>query len=163
MLLPGGLFTNDVSPTLNGALRSPYLKKLPEGGSAFNLAVALSRRSVPSSTMPFHRAADLSFPSRPRLVERAGCFQFVGRNVYREIATKTSNPNFPPVLGWAGLVRKRKPPTLAVGSGSARGRVEGFRGTQGRTGTLSELVLRSRAHHPRGSRPPVRGVVALRP
>ncbi len=30
MLLPGGLFTNVVSPKLNGAVRSPYLDKLPE-------------------------------------------------------------------------------------------------------------------------------------
>ncbi len=37
-------------------------------------------------------------------------------------------------------VRKRKPLTLAAGSASRRGRLEGFRGPQGRTGTLSEPV-----------------------
>ncbi|MEW4569014.1 PSD1 and planctomycete cytochrome C domain-containing protein [Tautonia sp. JC769] len=102
-ILPAGLFTHALSPRLNGALRSPMLDALPQpwlnweaSGGDFS-----AERTVVDNAFLTERQAylDREYPSwsgYPYLPE------FVGRRVYRELATKGSNPNFPPRVGLGG-------------------------------------------------------------
>ena len=102
-ILPAGLFTNALSPRLNGALRSPYLANLAEPwlslescGGAF-----AAERTVVDNAFLTERQTYLARRD-PAWSACASASEFPGRKVFREVATKTSNPNFPPRVGLGG-------------------------------------------------------------
>jgi Protein of unknown function (DUF1553)/Protein of unknown function (DUF1549)/Planctomycete cytochrome C len=102
-LLPGGLFTNALSPRMNGVLRSPFLKDLPEPwlslqtcGGDFAAERTVVDNAFLTERQSYLARRDPAWSSVPAAAE------FAGRRVFREIATKTSNPNFPPRVGLGG-------------------------------------------------------------
>ncbi|MBK9169476.1 MAG: PSD1 domain-containing protein [Bryobacterales bacterium] len=114
VVLPAGLFTNTLSPRLNGALRTPDIDSL--GKRWISLEVSggdfAARRLVIDNAFLTERqgylrdrkshwvtlsAIGYEKGNRPRTqVERAET------RIYAELATKTSNPNFPPRVGLGG-------------------------------------------------------------
>ncbi|WP_169976945.1 PSD1 and planctomycete cytochrome C domain-containing protein [Tautonia rosea] len=102
-ILPAGLFTHALSPRLNGALRSPFLNTLPApwlhwescGGEFSAERTVVDNAFLTERQMYLARSAPAwsGYPPFP---------EFSGRRVYRELATKTSNPNFPPRVGLGG-------------------------------------------------------------
>ncbi|WZO98794.1 PSD1 and planctomycete cytochrome C domain-containing protein [Isosphaeraceae bacterium EP7] len=102
-VLPGGLFTNALSPRLNGALRSPYLKSLPAAWLSLETCGAefAAERTVVDNAFLTERQEYLARPA-PAWSTVPPLPELAGRNVYRELATKTSNPNFPPRVGLGG-------------------------------------------------------------
>jgi hypothetical protein len=120
-VLPGGLFTDALSPRLNGAVRTPFLR----GYSRKNLSLlaaggefAAERVVVDNAFLTERQTYLANDPPAFRAIST-----FPGmrdRRVYVELATKTSNPNFPPRWGlgpkltatqetdprsWLGVVR----------------------------------------------------------
>jgi hypothetical protein len=103
VVLPGGLFTNALSPRLNGSLRSPFLKSLPAPWLSIETCGAdfASERTVVDNAFLTERQEYLARPA-PAWSTVPPLPELAGRNVFRELATKTSNPNFPPRLGLGG-------------------------------------------------------------
>ena len=102
-ILPAGLFTHRLSPRLNGAVRSPYLGRLAmpwlsvqSRGGEFS-----AERTVVDNAFLTERQTFLARDS-PAWTTVAPLPEFKGRNVFYEVATKTSNPNFPPRVGLGG-------------------------------------------------------------
>jgi hypothetical protein len=102
-LLPAGLFTHALSPRLNGALRSPYWKTLPAPwlnimscGGDFAAELTVVDNAFLTERQKYLTNRDPAWSSYPPFPELAG------RHVYRELATKSSNPNFPPRVGLGG-------------------------------------------------------------
>ena len=111
MLLPAGLFTHALSPRLNGAVRTPFLNHNDRaylsmgviGGdySAHRLIVDNSFRTERQTYLKDHRlhwirhstTADAKTNRSPSADESAET------QIYIELATKASNPNFPPRVG----------------------------------------------------------------
>ena len=111
MLLPAGLFTHSLSPRLNGAVRTPFLNHSGRsyismevvGGdySAQRLIVDNSFRTERQTYLEDHRPhwirhstlADAKTNRSPSTDESAET------QIYVELATKASNPNFPPRVG----------------------------------------------------------------
>ncbi|HEV3023444.1 MAG TPA: DUF1549 domain-containing protein, partial [Pirellulales bacterium] len=103
-LLPGGLYTNVISPRLNGAVRSPH----------FNRPSSLAHVSFECCGGDFaasRTVIDNAFLSeKQKYLDRAEpAWELMStwssapdRHVYIEFATKTSNPNFPPRVGLGG-------------------------------------------------------------
>ncbi|WP_152051296.1 PSD1 and planctomycete cytochrome C domain-containing protein [Tautonia marina] len=102
-ILPAGLFTHALSPRLNGALRSPMLNALPSPwlnwevcGGEFSAERTVVDNAFLTERQTYLARKAPAWSGYPALPE------FTGRRVYRELATKTSNPNFPPRVGLGG-------------------------------------------------------------
>jgi hypothetical protein len=111
MLMPAGLFTNSLSPRLNGVLRTPLLsytngKRLSIQAAGGDLSTVsqivgnafMTERQVYLKTIQPQWAklslADGGSPDMPRTEEEKAEMK-----VCAEVATKASNPNFPPRIG----------------------------------------------------------------
>lgn len=102
-ILPAGLFTHAISPRLNGAIRSPYMDQIDGPwlslltcGGDFSAERTVVDNAFLSERQTYLDRRDPTCSSYPPLPELSG------RRVYREVATKTSNPNFPPRIGLGG-------------------------------------------------------------
>ena len=114
ILLPAGLYTNSLSPRLNGAIRTPYLNHT--GRAQLSMQVAggdfSAHRLIVDNAFLTERQQYLKAPqpywvrlsttaaaktNRPQTEVEAG-----ESRIYVEIATKTSNPNFPPRVNLGG-------------------------------------------------------------
>lgn len=102
-LLAGGLSTDSLSSRLNGALRTPMVDTFPQKylflehcGGDF-----AAHRTVVDNAFLTERQTYLKSPELSWL-RLAITPEFQGRHVYFELATKTSNPNFPPRVGLGG-------------------------------------------------------------
>ncbi|MSO24101.1 MAG: DUF1549 domain-containing protein, partial [Acidobacteria bacterium] len=115
MLMSAGLFTNSLSPRLNGVLRTPFLsssngKRLSIQAAGGDLSTVsqivdnafMTERQVYLKTIQPQWAklslADGGSPDMPRTEEEKAEMK-----VWAEVATKASNPNFPPRIG---LIKK---------------------------------------------------------
>jgi hypothetical protein len=103
-LLPGGLFTNVLSPRMNGALRTPHLNRSAEHGHiSFECCggdFAAHRTVIDNAFLTEKQVyLDNSEPAWKLLWTMSNMPE---RHVYLEFATKTSNPNFPPRVGLGG-------------------------------------------------------------
>lgn len=102
-LLPGGVYTHALSPRMNGAIRTPYLSQFHKPFLSFEHCGGdfAAHRTVVDNAFLSERQQYLQEPafgwltlsSQPTMKER---------RVYIELATKTSNPNFPPRVGLGG-------------------------------------------------------------
>lgn len=101
-ILPGGLFTNALSPRLNGAVRTPFLRTLAAPHMSFEVCGGdfAARRTVIDNAFltELQQYVDHRLPRW----EFASGSADKQRQVYFEYATKTSNPNFPPRVGLGG-------------------------------------------------------------
>ena len=99
----GGRSTGAYSPRMNGALRSPFLRTFDRAFLSFELVGGdfAAVRTVVDNAFLTERQQYLNHPFPGWLVQPT-LGQFKDRNVYLEIATKTSNPNFPPRVGLGG-------------------------------------------------------------
>lgn len=114
MIFPAGLFTNTVSPRLNGAIRSPFTNLLGKANLSLELAggdLAAQRLVVDNAFLTERqKSLDTLSPSWTRVAARARekgdraqtPLEEAEMRVYVEVATKASNPNFPPRVGLAG-------------------------------------------------------------
>jgi hypothetical protein len=99
-LLPGGLFTHALSPRLNGALRTPFLRDFDKNYLTFEYCGGdfSAHRTVIDNAFLTEKQTYLNQPTLNWLklsTQRA----MSERRIYIELATKTSNPNFPPRHG----------------------------------------------------------------
>ena len=99
-ILPAGLFTNALSPRLNGVVRTPYLATFAEPwlsletcGGDFAAERTVVDNAFLTERQTYLARRDPAWSPSPPFPE------FAGRKVFREVATKTSNPNFPPRVG----------------------------------------------------------------
>lgn len=102
-ILPGGLFTNSFSPRLNGAVRTPYLHQFQNGHISFEVCGGdfAAQRIVFDNAFLTEKQTYLS--QIDPLWALSSTQKGQGdRRVYIELATKTSNPNFPPRVGLGG-------------------------------------------------------------
>ncbi len=102
-LLPGGLFTDALSPRLNGVVRTPILTGFKKGAISFEHSggdFAAYRTVVDNAFLTerqrYLAREDQGWTRLSTLPEEKG------RHVYIEFATKSSNPNFPPRVGLGG-------------------------------------------------------------
>lgn len=102
-LLPGGLFTHGLSPRFNGALRTPYLNTFDRAYLSFEHTGGdfSAHRTVIDNAFLTERQVYLKEPALGWLTLSAQP-AMKDRKVYLELATKTSNPNFPPRVGLGG-------------------------------------------------------------
>jgi hypothetical protein len=96
-LLPGGLFTNALSPRLNGVVRSPFLRAFEKPKISFEITGGgdASHRTVfDNEFLTEHQ----NFLERDALgwMWLHTRHTLKDRRINIEIATKTSNPNYPP-------------------------------------------------------------------
>jgi len=119
LVLAGGLYTNTLSPKLNGAVRSPYLDHTGRGRISFQAAGGdfAAHRLVVSNAFLTERQTYMK-DSQPRwttmsptpaaIIAKGGFGQELTDKedaefrTWVELATKTSNPNFPPRVGLGG-------------------------------------------------------------
>ncbi|MFO0880578.1 MAG: PSD1 and planctomycete cytochrome C domain-containing protein [Gemmataceae bacterium] len=102
-ILHGGLCTSSLSPRLNGAVRTPFTHTLPAGNLSFEIAGGdfSAVRTVVDNAFLTERQRYLNQQPRGwQMVDPLTGLK--DRNIYIEIATKTSNPNFPPRVGLGG-------------------------------------------------------------
>ncbi len=99
-MLPGGLFTNVLSPRLNGSLRTPYLKEFDAGHISFECCGGdfAAHRSVIDNAFLTEKQKYLNSVD-PQWTLLSTFASMKERKNYIEFATKTSNPNFPPRVG----------------------------------------------------------------
>jgi len=99
----GGLSTGAYSIRMNGALRTPFLRTFDKPFLSFEYAGGdfAAIRTVVDNAFLTERQQYLNQPF-PGWLTQSTLGQFKDRNVYLEIATKTSNPNFPPRVGLGG-------------------------------------------------------------
>jgi hypothetical protein len=103
-LLRGGLYTNVLSPKLNGAVRTPYLNRSSSYGHiSFECCggdFAASRTVIDNAFLTEkQKYLDRTDPAWELMSTWSNA---PDRHVYLEFATKTSNPNFPPRVGLGG-------------------------------------------------------------
>lgn len=102
-LLPAGLFTHAISPRLNGAIRTPYLNSFDKQHMSFEHSGGdfAAHRTVVDNAFLTERQVYLKQPGLgwARISTHQNMKQ---RRIYIELATKTSNPNFPPRVGLGG-------------------------------------------------------------
>jgi hypothetical protein len=113
-LLPAGLFTHTLSPRLNGALRSPFLHQFGRKYVSLQLAGGdfAAHRLVVDNAFLTERQTYLksieprwaTFSTSAAAKDNRGhtADEAAETRVYVEVATKTSNPNFPPRVGLGG-------------------------------------------------------------
>ncbi len=113
-VFPAGLFSNRTSPRMNGAVRTPYLDHL--GRKYVSLEVAggdfAAHRLVVDNAFLTERQvylkeihptwATLSTTAYEKGNRAITKVEEAQRRVYVEVATKTSNPNFPPRVNLGG-------------------------------------------------------------
>ncbi len=114
MVFPSGLFTNTVSPRLNGAIRSPFTNLLDKANVSLELAggdFAAHRLVVDNAFLTERQKyLDTLSPAWTQVAARARekgdraqtPLEAEETRVYVEVATKASNPNFPPRVGLGG-------------------------------------------------------------
>jgi hypothetical protein len=102
-ILPGGLFTNLLSPRLNGAIRTPLLDQFEHGQLSFEYAGGdfAAHRCVIDNAFITEKQKYLNHPE-PTWELLSTRQSMKDRRLYIEFATKTSNPNFPPRVGLGG-------------------------------------------------------------
>lgn len=102
-ILPGGLFTNVLSPKLNGAVRTPYLRSFGNKHVSFECSGGdfAARRAVFSNAFLTEKQVYLKHAD-PKWELMSTIKGKQDGRVYLEFATKTSNPNFPPRVGLGG-------------------------------------------------------------
>jgi hypothetical protein len=102
-ILPGGLFTNSLSPRLNGAVRTPLLDTFEHGHLSFEYAGGdfAAHRCVIDNAFITEKQKYLKHPE-PTWERLSARQEMKDRRLYIEFATKTSNPNFPPRVGLGG-------------------------------------------------------------
>ena len=108
-ILPGGLFTNVLSPRLNGAVRTPYLRTFGDQHVSFECSGGDfgARRTVFSNAFLTEKQVYLNHANSNWDLMSTIKGKQDGR-VYIEFATKTSNPNFPPRVGLGGPTTKEQ-------------------------------------------------------
>jgi hypothetical protein len=102
-VLPAGLFTDALSPRLNGVVRTPFLRQFDQPSLSVQVAGGdfSAERIVVDNAFLAERQAYLTNPD-PAWRRVSTQAEMKGRRVYVEYATKTSNPNFPPRVGLGG-------------------------------------------------------------
>lgn len=108
-ILPGGLFTNVLSPRLNGVVRTPYLDSFVNGHISFECSGGdfAARRTVFSNAFLTEKQVYLKQADPKWELMSTITGKQAGR-VYIEFATKTSNPNFPPRVGLGGATTAKQ-------------------------------------------------------
>jgi hypothetical protein len=108
-ILPGGLFTNSLSPRLNGAVRTPYLKTLTPGHISFECCGGdfAAQRTVYDNAFLTEKQVYLKQAS-PQWKLLSTLPAMRDRRIFIEFATKASNPNFPPRVGLGGATTKEQ-------------------------------------------------------
>ena len=95
-ILPGGLYTNAISPRLNGAVRSPLLSRFDTKYLSFEYAgggAAVHRTVFKNEFIAWHQKdLDSVQPQWQRFLTRR---ELEDHHHYIEFATKGSNPHFP--------------------------------------------------------------------
>lgn len=101
--LPAGFFTDTYSPRLNGAIRSPYLNQLDAPWLSFEVAGGdfSATRTVVDNAFLTERQKHLN-NQQPTWKTLSAFPDMHKRKIYHELATKTSNLNFPPRVGLGG-------------------------------------------------------------
>jgi len=99
-ILSGGLFTNALSPRLNGAIRTPHLAGFDQTYLSFEYSGGdfSANRTIFENGFLTERQKYLDSPT-PAWLRLSTHPEYRAHHVYHEIATKTSNPNFPPRMG----------------------------------------------------------------
>ena len=108
-VLHGGLITHSLSPRCNGAVRTPYLHTFGAGHLSIEVAGGdfSACRTVVDNAFLTERQRYLN--NRHPVWQRLETFPAgKDRHVYVELATKTSNPNFPPRVGLGGACSERQ-------------------------------------------------------
>lgn len=102
-VLLGGLDTHAFSPRLNGAIRTPYVNRLDRQLISFEYAGGdfSAHRTIVDNAFLTERQGYLN-AAQPAWLQLSTLRQLPDRRVYIELATKTSNPNFPPRVGLGG-------------------------------------------------------------
>lgn len=102
-LLPGGLFTHALSPRLNGAVRTPLLNQFDKGFLSFEHCGGdfSTHRTVIDNAFLTEKQQFLNQPGLGWLT-LSTMPSMKERRIFIELATKTSNPNFPPRVGLGG-------------------------------------------------------------
>jgi cytochrome c553 len=102
-LLPAGLFTDPLSPRLNGVVRTPLLRRFDRPWLSAHVAGGdfSAERVVVDNAFLAERQAYLAGPD-PGWRKVSAFPEMKDRRVYVEYATKSSNPNFPPRVGLGG-------------------------------------------------------------
>ncbi|MDA1053634.1 MAG: PSD1 and planctomycete cytochrome C domain-containing protein [Planctomycetota bacterium] len=100
---PGGLFTNSLSPRLNGAVRTPYLNTFTQGHISFECCGGdfAAQRTVYDNAFLTEKQVYLT-NTTPKWELLSTVPAMRDRRIFIEFATKTSNPNFPPRAGLGG-------------------------------------------------------------
>lgn len=115
MLMPAGLFTNSLSPRLNGVLRTPFLNH--SDGKKLSIQAAGGDLSTVSEIVDNAFMTERQVYLKTIQPQWTGIFPVGGQSgdmpktederaemrMWSEVATKASNPNFPPRTG---LIRK---------------------------------------------------------
>lgn len=102
-ILPAGLFSNALSPRLNGALRTPLLSGIGEARLSLEVCGGdfSAERIVVDNAFIAERQTYLARRD-PAWGEMSTFHELAGRRIFGEWATKSSNPNFPPRVGLGG-------------------------------------------------------------
>lgn len=102
-VLHGGLATHAASPRMNGALRTPLLEQFSKSFLSFEYTGGdfAALRTVLDNAFLTERQQYLNEPGVGWLTTST-MPAMRDRRVYIELATKTSNPNFPPRVGLGG-------------------------------------------------------------
>ncbi|MDA1316282.1 MAG: PSD1 and planctomycete cytochrome C domain-containing protein, partial [Acidobacteria bacterium] len=114
LLLPAGLYTNSLSPRLNGAIRTPYLNhsgrehlSMQVAGGDFSAHRLIVDNAFLTERQQYLKNAEpywvrLSTTAAEKTNRPQTDVEVQETRVYVEVATKTSNPNFPPRVGLGG-------------------------------------------------------------
>jgi hypothetical protein len=114
ILFPAGLYTNSLSPRLNGAIRTPYLNhsghkhlSMQVAGGDFSAhrlivdnAFLTERQQYLKDPEPYWVRLSTTAAAKTNRPQTA--LEVEETRVYVEVATKTSNPNFPPRVNLGG-------------------------------------------------------------
>jgi hypothetical protein len=108
-LLHGGLATHSLSPRLNGAVRTPYLSTFASGHLSLEVAGGdfSAARTVIDNAFLTERQRYLR-NRHPAWQTVAVLPAWKDHHVFYELATKTSNPNFPPRVGLGGACSEQQ-------------------------------------------------------
>lgn len=102
-VLPGGYFTHAISPRFNGAVRTPWLNQFEHAFLSFEHTGGdfAAHRTIVDNAFLTERQVYLKQPGLGWLT--LSTFPTArDRKIYIELATKGSNPNFPPRVGLGG-------------------------------------------------------------
>ena len=108
-ILPKGLFTNALSPRLNGSVRTPHLNTFAQGRISFECCGGdfAARRTVYDNAFLTEKQVYLKHKT-PKWELLSTIPSMRDRRIFIEFATKTSNPNFPPRVGLGGATSKEQ-------------------------------------------------------